>query len=148
MIFACLWCNKRFVRGPGAHSSVDFFVYENRSNPEIEDEIKRMKFAPPKEKIIDVPREMVVPPVLHAKIKVGNALFDRLASGEMLFNFLNLYFKAAAENQQDFNAVLKKRKLDVNRHDEGVIYSRFHGNDIKRLCQAIGDLKCKFFVFI
>lgn len=78
MTYACLWCNKRFVRGAGAQDSIDFFIYEERSDPVVENEIRKMKFAPPKEIIIDIKRNMVIPPVLHFKIKIGNALFDRL----------------------------------------------------------------------
>lgn len=40
-----------------------------------------------------------------------------------------------------FNEIIKKHKLDVNRHEEGVIYSRFNGNDVKRLCLTISALK-------
>lgn len=132
MTYGCLWCAKRFDRRPQANKdSIDFVVYEERSNPEIEEEIRRQKFAQPKEILIDIDRDRVIPPILHAKIKIGNELFSKLAT--------------IAEDSLEFVAVLKKCKLDVNRHEEGIIYSRFHGNDIKRLCQSVDDLAGKFF---
>jgi hypothetical protein len=54
-----------------------------------------------------------------------------------------LRLSAVAGESAAFKAVVVKWKLDVNRYDEGVIFSRFHGNDIKRLCQAVGDLTGK-----
>lgn len=78
MTYGCFMCNKRFVRGEGAQDAIDFKVYESRSNPAVENEIKRQKFVRPKESLVGVDREFVVPPTLHAKILIGNVLFDRL----------------------------------------------------------------------
>lgn len=127
MTFACLWCNKRFIRGPAAdRDSIDFCVYKDRSMPEVEEEIRQAKFADPKLPIIPIDREYVIPPILHAKIKIGNELFSRLLDIGGKF--------------RSFQRVISEKRLNVNRQEEGIIYSRFHGNDIKRLCVAIDDL--------
>lgn len=130
MTFPCLWCNKRFVRGAAAdRDSIDFVVYKDRSVPEVEEEIRRFKFVASKSPIIPLDRSYVVPPILHAKILIGNELFSRLL--------------VAAEHSQSFQNLIKNKHLDVNRHAEGLIYSRFNGNDIKRFCAAIEDLASK-----
>lgn len=130
MTYGCLWCFKRFDRRAQADKdSIDFVLYEERSNAEVEEEIRKLKLAHPKEKLIDVDLDRVVPPILHAKIKIGNELFSKLST--------------AAGNSPEFESVLKKCKLDVNRHEEGMIYSRFNGNDIKRLCRSIDALAGK-----
>lgn len=41
--------------------------------------------------------------------------------------------------------MISECKLDVNRHDEGIIFSRFHGNDIKRLCKSTESLASELF---
>lgn len=132
MTFACLWCSKRFIRSAAAdRDSIDFTIYEDRSNPAVEEEIRRQKFAPPKPPIIPIDRDRVIPPILHAKIKIGNEIFERLHK--------------IAGDYPDFQRVLKEKHLDVDRHGEGIIYSRFNGNDIKRFCAAAEDLagRCK-----
>lgn len=132
MTFPCLWCSKRFVRGAAAdRDSIDFVVYKDRSMAEVEEEIRRTKYAEPKEPIIPIDREYVVPPILHAKIKIGNELFSRLLD--------------VAGGSIDFKRAINETMLNVNRHDEGVIYSRFHGNDIKRLCASIDELSGNFY---
>ena len=112
--------------------SIDFVVYRDSSEPALEEEIKNFKFAPPKAPIIPIAREFVVPPVLHFKIKVGNELFSRL---------LNIEGKNPA-----FRRVLKDKNLEVDRHAEGIIYSRFNGNDVKRFCDSTEELACKSFL--
>lgn len=135
MTFCCLWCSKRFVRSAEADKdSIDFAVYEDRSNPEVEEEIRRFNFAKPKKTLIDIDRDRVVPPILHAKIKIGNELFERLT--------------AIAGESEAFKTVTNKWKLNVNRKEEGIIFSRFHGNDIKRLCQSVEDMAGKLFTQI
>lgn len=136
MCFGCLWCNKRFIRGreaEGDKDSIDFTVYNDRSIPQVEEEIRKWKLAPPKAKRISIDRDRVIPPVLHAKIKIENVLYDRL--------------DAIGGDLPEFQAILSQWKLKVNRHKEGIIYSRFHGNDIKRLCLAIDDLASNFLIF-
>jgi hypothetical protein len=110
-------------------NSIDFTIYKKRSDPTVEDEIRSFKFKPPKDPIIPIDRDFVVPPVLHAKIMLGNELFSRL---------LGIAGKSPA-----FQQVIKKQNLDVNRHEEGIIYSRFNGNDIKRLCESTEFLASK-----
>lgn len=130
MTFPCLWCSKRFVRSHSAdHDSIDFVVYKERSDPEVEEEIRKFKFAPPKATIIPIDRDYVIPPILHAKIKIGNELFSRLLE--------------IADKSPNFQRLIKEKHLDVNRHAEGVIYSRFNGNDIKRFCAATEDFARK-----
>lgn len=78
MTYGCYKCSKRFTKGKGATDSIDFNVYEPRSNPKVEEEIKKTRFVAPKERIIDIDLDFVIPPVLHSKIKIGNELFERL----------------------------------------------------------------------
>jgi hypothetical protein len=78
MTFGCLWCSKRFIRGREAQDAIDFTVYEPRSSLQAEAEIRKLKFAQPKEHLVAIDRDYVIPPILHAKIKIGNDLFDRL----------------------------------------------------------------------
>uniref|UniRef100_A0A914DDB9 Uncharacterized protein n=1 Tax=Acrobeloides nanus TaxID=290746 RepID=A0A914DDB9_9BILA len=77
---------------------------------------------PPKDPIIPIDRDFVVPPVLHAKIMIGNELFSRMQG---------INGKSPA-----FQQVIKEQRLDVNRHKTGLIYSRFNGNVIKRLYES------------
>lgn len=133
MTFGCLWCCKRFDRRAKADkNSIDFALYEERSSPEAEEEIRRHKLVQTKEKLIDIDLDRVVPPILHAKIKIGNELFSRLA--------------AIIGDAPEFASVLKKCKLDVNRQKEGIIYCRFHGNDVKRLCLSVDELAGKIYL--
>lgn len=120
---------KRFAKGKGkkAEEHIDFTEYEPRHTEKAQKELKRHKYALPKDPIIDCNLAFVIPPILHAKILIGNELYNRLL--------------ASTEETNELKTVVKKWKLDVDRNKEGIIYSRFHGNDIKRLCKAIGDLK-------
>jgi hypothetical protein len=84
------------------------------------------KFVQKKATLIKVPLHLTVPPILHIKLKVGNELF--------------LLLKTCVQNElPKFNEVLKKWNLNVDRKEEGIIYSTFNGNDVKRFCSAIND---------
>lgn len=121
------------MRGAAADKdSIDFVVYKDRSDSAVEGEIKALKFAQPKQPIVPIHRDFVVPPVLHFKIKVGNELFSRL--------------QAIAGESQNFIRVIKDKSLDVDRHAEGIIYSKFNGNDVKRFCDSIEKLASMSFL--
>ncbi|CAD5209448.1 unnamed protein product [Bursaphelenchus okinawaensis] len=127
MAYPCTWCSKKFIKKSNSEESIDLEVYESRSDKRVEEAIaKDKKLKKRKEKIIEIPEEMIVPPILHSKIKIGNLLFNKLCE--------------AADDQERFNVVLKQCQLDVDRHEEKIIYTRFHGNDIKRMCTSIDAL--------
>lgn len=131
MCFGCLWCFKMFIKSEDADlNNIDFTVYKDRSLPEVEKEIRAWKKTAPKCTIIDICRRRVIPPVLHSKIKIGNELFNRLSS--------------IGDSLPEFRAVVTKWKLNVDRKKENIIYARFHGNDIKRMCRSISDLAGTF----
>ncbi|CAD5213571.1 unnamed protein product [Bursaphelenchus okinawaensis] len=102
MAYPCTWCSKKFIKRSNSEESIDLEVYESRSDKRVEEAIARdKKLKKRKEKIVDIPEEMIVPPILH---------------------------------------ILKQCQLDVDRHVEKIIYIRFHGNDIKRMCTSIDAL--------
>ena len=128
MAYRCIFCSKKFETRKN-NEDLDLNSYQLRDNPEVEDMIQSQRYKKRSIPLIDVPLNFIVPPILHFKIKVGNTIFAQLME--------------VANESPEFEAAVKLTQLNVDRNEEKIIYAKFHGNDIKRLCRSIDILAGK-----
>ena len=71
MIYPCYFCQKPFEKGSQSFPDlIDFTKYPARDET-FEVFVKNQKLVARKSPLIDVPKELIAPPILHCKIKLG-----------------------------------------------------------------------------
>ena len=125
MIYPCFFCQKPFEKGSqSCPDLIDFTKYPARDET-FKVFVKNRKLVARKSTLINVPKELIIPPILHCKIKIGNVLFEKFQDNE--------------KDSKFFQEIVQRWNLNVDRKAEDIVYSKFHGNDVKRLCRSLPD---------
>ena len=82
MIYPCFFCQKPFEKGSQSCPDLIGFTKYPARDETFEVFVKNRKLVARKSPLIDVPKELIVPPFLHSKIKIRNVLFEKFQDNE------------------------------------------------------------------